>query len=120
MLFEVDHGSPVSLAEQLAVQIRVAIAAGKLEPGERLPPARELAVSLRVNMHTVLRAYQELRDESLLEMRQGRGAFVHRDAGAGSVRLGELIAQLAAEARKLGLPPQELHARIDRLMEGTA
>lgn len=72
MLFRVDHESPVSLADQIAVQVRSAIVSEGLAPGERLPPARELAKSLRVNMHTVLRAYQQLRDEGLIEMRQGR------------------------------------------------
>ncbi|MCR2809954.1 MULTISPECIES: GntR family transcriptional regulator [unclassified Microbacterium] len=110
----------MTLAEQIAVQVRAAIASGDLAPGERLPPARELSVSLQVNMHTVLRAYQQLRDEELIAMRQGRGAFVRDDAGAASLRVGELAAQLAAEARKLGLSVQDLHARIDRLMGGAA
>ncbi|WP_087007547.1 GntR family transcriptional regulator [Gulosibacter sp. 10] len=120
MLFRVDQSSSVSLADQIAVQIRAAIVSGDLAPGERLPPARELSVSLRVNMHTVLRAYQRLRDEELIEMRQGRGAYVREDAGALAVRVGELAMQLAEEARKLGLSPQDVHARIDRLMGGTA
>jgi len=120
MLFRVDHESPVSLADQIAVQVRSAIASEGLAPGERLPPARELAKSLRVNMHTVLRAYQQLRDEGLIEMRQGRGAFVREDAGATLLRVSELATQLVAEARKLGLAPADVHARIDRLMGGTA
>lgn len=120
MLFCVDHESAVSLAEQIAVQVRAAVVSEELVPGQRLPPARELATSLRVNMHTVLRAYQQLRDEGLIEMRQGRGAFVRNDASALSLRVGELATQLVAEARKLGLSPGDVHARIDRLMGGTA
>ncbi len=120
MLFRVDHGSAVSLADQIAVQVRSAIAEERLAPGERLPPARELARSLRVNIHTVLRAYQQLRDEELIEMRQGRGAFVRTDAGAMVVRVGELASELVAEARKLGLSRDELHARLDRVMGSTA
>lgn len=120
MLFRVDQDSSVSLAEQIAVQIRVGIAAEELAPGERLPPARELAKSLRVNMHTVLRAYQRLRDEGVIEMRQGRGAFVRDDAGAALLRVSELLTQVVAEAKKLGLPPAEVHSRIDRLMGGLA
>lgn len=120
MLFRVDQGSVISLAEQIAVQVRVAVASGDLSPGERLPPARELAKSLRVNMHTVLRAYQKLRDEGLIEMRQGRGAFVKDDAGPSLLQMSELTRELVAEARKLGLSPGDVHARIDRLMRGTA
>lgn len=110
----------MSLAEQIAVQVRAAIAAEEIAPGERLPPARELATSLRVNMHTVLRAYQQLRDEGLIEMRQGRGAFVRYDASGVLMRLNELVTQLVAESRKLGLSAGDVHARIDRLMGGIA
>lgn len=120
MLFRVDQDSPASLAEQIAVQVRAAIASEEMVPGERLPPARELATSLRVNMHTVLRAYQQLRDEGLIEMRQGRGAFVRNDASTVLVRVNELATQLVDEARKLGLSPGDVHARIDRLMSGIA
>ena len=102
------------------MQVRAAIASDDLAPGERLPPARELAKSLRVNMHTVLRAYQQLRDEGLIEMRQGRGAFVREDAGVTLLRVSELASQLVAEAKKLGMAPADVHGRIDRLLGGTA
>ncbi len=120
MNFTVDPGSSVSLAEQLAVQVRAALAAGELVAGERLPPARELATALKINMHTVLRAYQQLRDEGILELRQGRGAVVRADASDASVRLNQLATQLAAEAKKHGLSRDELHARIDQLMKETS
>lgn len=114
MLFRVDAASPVSLAGQIAVQVRAGIVSGDLSPGERLPPARDLARALQVNMHTVLRAYGQLRDEGVIEMRQGRGAWVREDAGPGLMRVTELAAQLAAEARKLGLSPQEITRLVER------
>ena len=120
MLFRVDHQSVTSLTEQIAAQVRAAIASDELSRGERLPPARELATALRVNMHTVLRAYQRLRDEGLIEMRQGRGAFVTDTAGTSLLQIGELTRQLVTEAKKLGLTPAEVHARLDRLMGETA
>lgn len=103
MFFRIDPASVVSIAQQLAVQVRTAVADGSLEPGSRLPPARELASALDINMHTVLRAYAQLRDDGILEMRQGRGASVRADAAAGTVRLVELADALLAEARKLGV-----------------
>jgi GntR family transcriptional regulator len=103
MLFRIDQTSVISIAEQLAVQVRQAVADGTLAPGTRLPPARELASALDINMHTVLRAYAQLRDDGILEMRQGRGASVRADAGAGTVRLLELADELLAEARKRGV-----------------
>ncbi|MGK9147696.1 GntR family transcriptional regulator [Plantibacter flavus] len=114
MLFRIDPDSAVSLAEQVAVQVRAGIAAGELAPGERLPPARDLATGLRVNMHTVLRAYAQLRDDGLVGMRQGRGAWVREDAAPGLIRVNELVEELVAEARKVGLSPQELGRMIER------
>jgi GntR family transcriptional regulator len=58
----------------VAAEIRRAIAEGEAKPGERLPPARDLAAVLGVNHNTVLRALRDLRDEGLLEFRRGRGA----------------------------------------------
>lgn len=113
MLFRVDQASRLSLADQIAVQVRSGIVSGELVPGERLPGARDLATALRVNMHTVLRAYARLRDEGVIEMRQGRGAWVRPEANTTMVRIAELARQLAAEGRKLGLSPQE----VSRLVE---
>lgn len=112
MLFRVDPASTASLADQVADQVRAAVADGTLAPGTRLPPARELASALDINMHTVLRAYAQLRDDGILEMRQGRGASVRADAGAGTVRLLELADALLAEARKRGVALPELLALI--------
>ena len=60
---------PTDLHEQVAAEIRRAIADGEAKPGERLPPAKDLAAMLGVNTNTVLRALRLLRDEGLLEFR---------------------------------------------------
>jgi len=67
---------PTDLYEQFAGDIRRAIADGEAEPGERLPPAKDLAAVLGVNTNTVLRSLRVLRDEGLLEFRRGRGISV--------------------------------------------
>jgi DNA-binding transcriptional regulator YhcF (GntR family) len=108
MLFRVDHASPDALSDQIALQVRAGIVSGEVTPGERLPAARDLATALGVNMHTVLRAYGRLREEGIIEMRQGRGAWVRPEANQTLVRITELAGQLAAEARKIGMSPQEI------------
>ncbi|GAA1911154.1 GntR family transcriptional regulator [Streptomyces sodiiphilus] len=109
MLFRVDTGSPVPLGEQIAACVRGAIAEGNAAPGDRLPAAREVADSLGINVHTVLRGYQRLRDEGLIELRRGRGAVVTAgDAPAGRARLVESAARLVADARSLGMTDQEV------------
>ena len=78
--FQVDHADPAFLHEQVAAEIRRAIADGEAVPGERLPPARDLAKVLGVNTNTVLRSMRQLRDEGLVEFRRGHGITVSGQA----------------------------------------
>jgi GntR family transcriptional regulator len=82
---KVDRDEPTQLYEQVAGEIRRAIADGEAKPGERLPPARDLAAVLGVNTNTVLRALRQLRDEGLLEFRRGRGISVAGTPQRGAV-----------------------------------
>ncbi|MFD7323158.1 GntR family transcriptional regulator [Streptomyces sp. NPDC059875] len=113
MLFRVDPASAVPLGDQIAACVRGALADGSVTPGERLPAARELADSLGVNVHTVLRGYQRLREEGLIELRRGRGAVVVPDAPTPDrARLLEHVHALVTEARTLGLTDAELLALV--------
>jgi GntR family transcriptional regulator len=76
MVVKVVRDDPVPLHEQVAAEIRRDIAEGQVRPGERLPPARDMAAVLGVHSNTVLRALRELRDEGILEFRRGRGVTV--------------------------------------------
>ena len=110
---KVDRSEPTQLHEQVAAELRRAIADGEAEPGERLPPARDLAAVLGVNTNTVLRAMRLLRDEGLLEFRRGRGIRV-----AGTPERGVLLAkanELLALARHSGYPREELIQIIEGL-----
>lgn len=73
---KVDRAEDVALHDQVAAEIRRAIAEGEALPGDRLPPAKDLAAVLDVNTNTVFRALRLLRDEGLLEFRRGRGVTV--------------------------------------------
>ena len=81
----VDRSGPVLLHDQVAAQIRRAIADGEAGPGERLPLAKDLAAVLGVNKNTVLRALHVLREEGLLEFRRGRGITVASTPQRGAV-----------------------------------
>ncbi|MGA4539418.1 GntR family transcriptional regulator [Uniformispora flossi] len=112
MLFRIDPASPRPLGDQIAASVRRALADGSVHPGEKLPPARELAASLAVNVHTVLRGYQQLRDEGLIELRRGRGAVVAASLDPERFRLSEQVSELVEQARSLGVPDDELIALV--------
>lgn len=111
MLIRVDPGSAIPLFEQLAAAVRSEVLRESVVVGERLPAARELADSLDLNVHTVLRAYQLLRDEGLIDLRRGRGAVV-TDRARDYAALAAVLPQLVAEAKRLNLSPAALAALI--------
>lgn len=105
---KIDKTDLTDLYVQVAGELRRAIAEGEAKPGERLPPAKDLAAILGVNTNTVLRALRMLRDEGLLEFRRGRGVSV-----AGTPERGAVLARakdLVQFARQHGY-------RVDELVE---
>jgi GntR family transcriptional regulator len=109
----IDRQEPTELFEQVAAEIRRAIADGEAKPGERLPPARDLAAVIGVNTNTVLRSLRLLRDEGMLEFRRGRGVTV-----AGTPEQGAVIArarELVGFARQQGYRRDELIQLIDEI-----
>jgi GntR family transcriptional regulator len=108
-----NRDDPVGLHDQVAAQIRRAIAAGEARPGERLPPAKDLAAVAGVNKNTVLRALRVLRDEGLLEFRRGRGVTVAGTPEAGAVI--ERARELLRFARSRGYARDELVSIIQKL-----
>ncbi len=112
MLLKIDHSAKQPLHEQLAGQIRAAIVSGELKPGDKLPPARELASGLDVNVHTLLRALKTLKEEGLVDMRRGRGTAV--TAAAPRVgRLAELADELVDEAKRSGMSKQQVLSLVE-------
>src|SRR5580693_5051689 len=88
-----DGDSPTPLYLQVAAELRREIAEGEVEPGGRLPPARDMAAVLGVNHNTMFRALRHLRDEGLLEFQRGRGITVAGEAPG--------LSQVVARCREL-------------------
>ena len=94
--------------EQIVRQVKFAVAAGALVPGELVSSVRELAKDLAINPNTVIRAYRQLQDEEILQARRGTGLIVTPAAPhvCGRQRLDMIrarLAQVLTEARQSGL-----------------
>ena len=107
MQLHIEAGGHLPVHVQLREQLKFLILNGDLEPGARLPTTRQLAGFLRINRNTVLRAYQELAQEGLINCRQGRGcAVVEQPKEAASpvpARLLEVIDAAIEQAQELGV-----------------
>jgi GntR family transcriptional regulator len=110
---EVDRSAPTPVFEQVAAEIRRAILDGEAKPGERLPPAKDLAAELGVNTNTVMRSLRLLRDEGLLEFRRGRGVTVAGTPDRAAVV--EKALELIVLARQRGYRRDELVKIIESL-----
>ena len=76
MQLQISTSDGVPIYQQIVSQVRYLIAAGRLQPGEELPPIRVLAEQLTVNPNTVARAYLELERAGIVTKRHGSGTYV--------------------------------------------
>ena len=109
----IDRSEPVALHDQVAAEIRRAIAEGEAGPGERLPLVKDIAAVLGVNKNTVLRAMHILRDEGLLDFTRGRGITV-----AGTPQKSAVLRQvreLMDFARRQGYRREDVIGMIESL-----
>jgi GntR family transcriptional regulator len=108
---------------QIVQGVKRMLANGKLKPGDKLPSARELAVELKVNPNTVIHAFSELEHEGLSETRRGLGTFLREDIEVQRLRhslLVEAARRYLAEARALGLSPEEAQQALRELNSSIA
>ena len=109
---EWNDGQPIY--RQLRDRVVAMILDGVLKEGDPLPSVRNVAAEYRVNPLTVLKGYQELVDEQLVEMKRGRGMFVNAGArnlllqGERRKFLAEQWPRIYATIQRLGLTPEEL------------
>ena len=98
---------------QIVNQVKYLVAAGRLAPGEEVPPIRALAEQLVVNPNTVAKAYHELEREGVVTKKHGSGTYVS-DNGSPLARrertkiLSQRIDALLAEARHMDVPLKEV------------
>ncbi len=121
MLVRIEKGSAVPVSRQIADQIRAQCLSGRLAPGTQVPSVRQLARDLAVNQNTVLRVYERLTAERLLEMRHGEGTFVAvrmppRQLSGQRVKFMEELTQLIRQGRLLGIEDSGLHALLDDIL----
>ena len=105
--FQADAASELPVGVQLAWRLRALIAAGRLEPGEKMPSVRTMAGWAEVNVNTVRAVYARLEDEGLVETRHGRGSYVA--AGShGSAEVERIAAEAIEAAREAGVDPRDV------------
>ena len=115
MFIRLEPASGVPLTGQIADQIRTQCASGALRPGDRLPSVRALAADLAVNQNTVLRVYERLTAEGLLERRHGDGTYVADRLPANGMKQQRSL--LEAEAQRLAQRAAALGVEADELIE---
>jgi DNA-binding transcriptional regulator YhcF (GntR family) len=76
MHIRIERGAATPVSRQIAEQVRAQCLGGLLKPGACLPSVRQLAKELVVNVNTIVRVYERLAAEGLVEMRHGEGTFV--------------------------------------------
>ena len=108
-----DLHTGVPVYRQIVDQVRGAVAAGALGPGDQLPTVRQLAVDLEVNPNTIVRAYRELEYDGLIETHQGTGTFIsdQKIPRAGNERqrqLAQIVSDAVARAGAAGFTVQDL------------
>jgi len=122
MIVRIEKGSTVPISRQILEQIRAQCLSGSLPPGTRLPSVRELARELVVNQNTILRVYQRLMADKLVEMRHGEGTFVaaqlplHRLSNQQD-KFAHEFAQLVRRGRMLGLSRRQLRQMLDQTIK---
>ncbi|MFV0129140.1 GntR family transcriptional regulator [Streptomyces sp. HMX112] len=119
--YRIDRRSGVATYLQIVQQTKHALRLGLLEPGDRLPTAREVVEATAINPNTVLKAYRELEREGLVEARRGLGTFVRKTLGSApadpdSPLRGEL-ADWAARARAAGLERDDVAALFTSVLD---
>jgi GntR family transcriptional regulator len=122
MFLRIEKGSSTPISRQIFEQIAALCASGALRAGDRLPSVRQLAQELTVNQNTVLRVYERLVAEGLLEMRHGQGTFVagnalHRRYEKQRRQFADELLLVVRRGLMLGMSVEQLHEMFTGAVE---
>jgi len=127
MYLQIDPAISVPIFTQITNQIKYSIAMGAYRADDKLPSVRELAVHLRVNPNTVVKAYRELEREAVVYTQRGLGVFVSKDAPGISRKerkriIDERLGAAVEEALHSDLSPDEVRKIVENKLneKGTA
>lgn len=113
MIIRIEKASGIPVTRQILDQVRTQCATGALQPGDQLPSVRQLALDLAVNQNTILRVYERLEAEGIIERRHGAGTFVSEKVRGNPMRKEKEKLRVEAEslvrhAVALGLEPDDV------------
>ena len=107
-MLHLDYRDARPIYTQIVDNFRTQIAAGILQPGEKLPSVRELATQLSINPNTIQRAYRELEAKGIIQTLPGKGCFVCAVEAPGWEELDKAVARLISQ----GVSREEIIKRI--------
>ncbi len=120
MILELDMASEIPIYQQVYDGVVLGIASGVLTMGEALPPVRQLAVDIGINMHTVNKAYSLLRQDGFIQLHRRDGAVISPDAApspADIARISALVTSAAAQAKAKAMAQEDFLALCGRLYD---
>jgi len=115
----ITRNSEISIKDQLVTQVRVAVAAGDLKAGDRLPSTREVARRFSIHPNTVSAAYRELARSGDVVKQDGSGVFV-AESNVRTDVLDRLINEMISKAGSYGFEKQDVLRRVGRRLESTS
>lgn len=117
--YRIDRRSGIATYLQIVQQTKQALRLGLLEPGDKLPTAREVVEATAINPNTVLKAYRELEREGLVEAKRGLGTFIRASLGGAPAEspLRAELADWARRAREAGMERDDAAALFSAVLE---
>ncbi|MDR2760176.1 MAG: GntR family transcriptional regulator [Spirochaetaceae bacterium] len=116
--FSVDPESGFPIYRQIIQQIEYAILSGRMKPGDKLPTIRSLAIELRINPNTIVKAYGELEIRGILITQVGSGTYISdkkpiQEVDGRNRKIQEVISRFVQEMQNLGVEKEGIKKQIE-------